>query len=467
MVDTLYWVWLAENTAPGRSDAAKLLEHFPGGAKEVYEAEDPALLSTEGCSQTFLKRLTNKDLSKAERILEYCFLNGISIIPCTSPRYPKRLHSLYNKPTVLYVRGRIEDLDERFCVSIVGARDMSAYGKHMTFTLARQLIGYGAIIIRGAAYGIDSAANSTALFMGEPTVAVLGSGVDVPYPQRNKDMLDSIAGNGMVISEFAPGTPPIGRNFPIRNRIISGLADALIVVEAGEKSGSLITARCAADQGRAVYAVPGNLGAPNSVGTNRMIRDGARIVTCAEDIVVDFADRFNIKKIERIVNTDKYQRYEYNCFPPVSKDNMPVSQKDKDGAASRAKANTAVKNLTEKVGLERPKAIFSSEANRAAYDPRGKAAGRVPGNAGAAPAKAEAIPAKEEKMNPAAANKIIASLDAVQKRVLDIMPSGSSVTTDKIAAAGIPADQVMSSLTILELYGAVEALPGGLYKKLI
>lgn len=462
MTDTVYWVWLAEKNLPGRADAVRLLKHFPGGAKEIYEADDARILAAPECSQAFLKRLTDKDLSGASKILEYCFMNSIRAVPCTSPHYPERLKSLYNMPIVLYTRGMIDDLNERFCVSIVGTRDMSGYGKHMAFTLARQLIGYGAIIISGAAYGIDSAANSTAVFMEEPTVAVLGSGINVPYPSKNKDLIDWIGVHGMVVSEFPPNTPPLGRNFPIRNRIMSGLADAVIVVEAGERSGALITARCAADQGRAVYAVPGNVGTPNSLGTNRMIRDGAKIVTCTEDIIVDFAERFGMKKIDRIVNSEKYQRYEYNCYPPAGPDNIPLSKRGKNAdvplAVTPVKPSEIKKDLPD---IPQP-GDFIKNAH-AASPTRVTRAQR-------ASAKTETVP-RAAKPAPSHKNpereKILAMLDEVQRQVLDLIPDGEAVTTDKVAGAGMPADKVMSSFTILELYGAIEALPGGLYKKLI
>ncbi len=450
MTDIIYWVWLAEKNGAGQTDAIKLLEYFPGGAKEIYEATPAELSSCRDVNKRFIERLGDHDLSRAERILEFCFMNGIRVIPCTSPNYPKRLQALFNKPILIYARGIIKDLDERFCVSIVGTRTMSSYGKHMAFTLARQLIAHGAIIISGAAYGVDSAANNTAVFMEEPTVAVLGTGVNVPYPASNKEMLDWIGTNGMVISEFEPNTPPYGRNFPIRNRIISGLADAIVVVEGNARSGSLITARCAADQDRRVYAVPGNVGAPNSVGPNNLIRDGAKLVTCAEDILEDFRDRFDLGKVDRIVNSDKYVRYEYNHSIPVQADNKPLtpSQQDKLAPikvppihkASNAKKFPDVPEPTDYRKAD--KRITAKKISEQDVEVRVE------------------VDTKERE-------RILACLDDMQKRVLDAIPSGMSATTDSIAQTGIPTEEVLASLTMLELYSAVEALPGGLYRKLI
>ncbi len=472
MNDIIYWVWLAQKNGAGHADAVKMLKHFPGGAQEIYEAPYERIAAIKECSEGFIKRLTNHDLSQAERVLEFCFMNGIRVVPCASPNYPKRLQSLHNKPIVLYVRGMIEDLNERFCVSIVGTRKMSNYGKHITFTLARQLIAYGALIISGAAYGIDSAANSTAVFLEEPTVAVLGSGVNVPYPPQNKNLLDYIGTHGMVISEFEPNTPPYGRNFPIRNRIISGLADAVIVVEGDAKSGALITARHAADQGRVVYAVPGNIGAPNSVGPLRMIRDGARLVTCAEDIIEDFADRFDLKKLDRITKNDKYLRYEYNYSIPQHSENVPIStaQQDKMGglnvpAVRRTSENTALPDVPAPEDYRG----LSGIPDDGEYDV-------IPASLAerfAGAKKKNESRRKEKKKDtsessvPSEREWILEKLSDTQKKVLAAFPGDEAVTSDKLLVNGLEIGDVLASLTVLELYSAIEALPGGFYRRKI
>ncbi len=440
MNDLIYWVWLSEKNYAGSPEGVKLLESFGGDPKAVFDASREELIAANGGSSALINRLSNHDLSRAELILESCFMSGIKVITCASPKYPKRLQNVYNKPILLYARGNIDDLNERFCVAIVGSRSMSDYGKHMTFTLARQLMAYGAIIISGAAYGIDSAANNTAVFFEEPTVAVLGSGVNVPYPQRNKEMLDLIAERGMVISEYPPGTPPYGRNFPIRNRIISGLADAVVVVEAGANSGALITAQIACDQGRKVYAVPGNVGAPNSIGTNRIIRDGCKAVTCTEDIIEDFADRFNLAKIDRIVSSDKYMRYEYSHGMPIHPSNRPLSPDEQD---------------MKEIKLPKPakKAKTEKSAKTVAEE---KAATAV-----VVPHEPEILPESPER------EKILTLLGDEARRVYGAIPDKIAVTTDKITQSGISADKAMAALTMLELYSVVEALPGGLYRKLM
>ena len=497
MNDVIYWIWLALKNGYGSSEALKLLRYFPGGAREIYEATAEELHAVHDCGEVFLNRLSDHDLTQAEDILEFCFSENIRVISCASDEYPVRLHDLYNKPLVLYARGRIEDLNERFCVSIVGTRDMSDYGKHMTFKLARQLLGYGAIIISGAAYGIDSSANNTAMFFETPTVAVLGSGVNVPYPSSNAPMLDWIAEHGMVVSEYPPNTPPNGRNFPVRNRIISGLCDALIVVEAGEKSGALITARYAADQHRRVYAVPGNVGSPGSAGTNNLIRDGAKLVARSEDVLEDFIEQFHLKQVEKIVSSDKYLRYEYNTRIPVSPENLPISPAAQKKPAPPPARERAVPNpqpqpkpkpeppaarpaapqqesrRTREWGaftgtddvkivhtvkpLQRPP-VVTEEAEEIAPAPLRM---RITDDA---PAKAPAIPSEEKAEK---RSHVLSRLEPVCTKVFDAIPEGQSATTDQIVKTGIPAEDVMAALTMLELYSAVELMPGGMYRKLI
>ncbi len=439
MNDLIYWVWLSEKNHAGSCEVINLLESFENNPKAIFDATREELISANGGSSSFINRLSSHDLSRAELILESCFNSGVRIITCASPKYPKRLLSVYNRPILLYVRGEIEDLDNRFCVSIVGSRSMSDYGKHVTFTLARQLMAYGAIIISGAAYGIDSAANNTAVFFEEPTVAVLGSGINIPYPQRNKEMLDRIAANGMVISEYPPNTPPYGRNFPIRNRIISGLSDAVVIVEAGENSGALITANIACEQGRKVYAVPGNIGAPNSVGTNRIIRDGGKIVTCTNDIIEDFADEYNLAPISRIVNSDKYMRYEYNSMQSLS-GNRPLDP-DEQGRMK---------------GIKLPKPPKKPKSEKATPASEEKAS-----TLGGITFEPEILPDSPER------ERILKILGDTARRIYNAIPDRLSVTTDEITKAGIPADKVMAELTMLELYSVIEALPGGLYRKLM
>jgi len=198
--------------------------------------------------------------------------------------YPSALRQVRPPPPTLYVRGRVELL-ERPGIAVVGTRRYSTYGRDATVSLVVGLVRAGYTIVSGLARGIDGIAHRTALDVGGDTVAVLGTGVDVPYPPEHRDLFQLIAEHGCLVSEFAPGTPPLKWHFPQRNRIIAGLARAVLVVEAPEKSGALITAHYALDEGKEVFAVPGPIHNPTSQGPNRLIQDGAALVTSAADIL--------------------------------------------------------------------------------------------------------------------------------------------------------------------------------------
>lgn len=209
--------------------------------------------------------------------------HGISVLPWNDPRFPPQLLAIPDVPPVLWYRGDVAALDAPL-VAIVGSRSASMVSREIATTLARDLAGRGLTIVSGLARGVDSAAHHGALQTGR-TVAVLGSGVDRIYPSEHAALATEIAGRGLVLSEYPPGTPPLAFHFPERNRIISGLSRAVVVIEASEKSGSLITAGCALQQGRDVLAVPGNALSGRNRGGHALIRDGARIVERADDVL--------------------------------------------------------------------------------------------------------------------------------------------------------------------------------------
>src|SRR5437016_2264619 len=205
-------------------------------------------------------------------------------IPLGDERYPELLRAIYDPPAVLYCDGSVEPGD-RQAVAIVGSRQATPYGLRITEALAGELSALGFTIVSGFARGIDAAAHRAALAAGGRTIAVLGCGLDVDYPPGHASLRAEIAGSGAVLTEFAPGTPPRATNFPRRNRIISGLALGVVVVEAAEDSGSLITARLALEQGREVFAVPGPIDVPTSRGPHGLLKQGAKLVETVDDIV--------------------------------------------------------------------------------------------------------------------------------------------------------------------------------------
>jgi len=283
MDNLLYWVWLTSIPGLGSVKISKLLNAF-GEPEKVWNATESDLKNVTGLNRQDIFQLCNKNTEMAEKIMIKAGQLGIRIVTIQETEYPSYLRNIYDPPHVLYVYGELPKQDD-IAIAVVGSRNASPYGQKVAEALSYQLAKRGIIIVSGMARGIDTYAHKGALNAGKRTIAVLGCGVDVVYPKENKRLAESIAKNGALISEYPPGTYPSPGNFPARNRIISGLCYGTVVVEAGEKSGALITSDFALEQGREIFAVPGNIDSKYSKGTNRLIKQGAKLVTCEEDVL--------------------------------------------------------------------------------------------------------------------------------------------------------------------------------------
>ena len=260
-----------------------LLDHF-GDLETAWHA-DAHELKEAGLDQRALESLlaTRANIS-LDREMEKLVGRGVMVLTWDDPAYPSRLLHIYNPPPVLYVKGDILDEDQ-WAVAVVGTRGATVYGKEAARQIAGDLARNRITIVSGLARGIDSEAHRAALDAGGRTIAVLGSGVDVVYPAESRRLAQAIVERGALVSEYALGTRPEASNFPPRNRIISGLSLGVVIVEAGERSGALITADFALEQGREVFAVPGNIFRKKSTGTNKLIQQGAKPVLSVEDIL--------------------------------------------------------------------------------------------------------------------------------------------------------------------------------------
>ena len=260
-----------------------LRDHF-GDLALAWQAPMDALQAA-GLSPKLAERVTQVRASvDLEKYMAQATAQGISILTWEDDNYPARLKEIDQPPPVLYVRGDLTTEDS-WAVAVVGTRRVSAYGRQVTEELVSFFAANGVTVVSGLARGVDAIAHQSALKSGGRTIAVMGCGVDRIYPPEHKQLAEKIMASGALISDYAPGTPPEASNFPPRNRIISGLSMATVVVEAGETSGALITAQFAIDQGREVFAVPGNILAPQSKGTNRLIADGARPMLSGRDLL--------------------------------------------------------------------------------------------------------------------------------------------------------------------------------------
>jgi DNA processing protein len=304
----IYWIALKSIPGIGNASIFSLLEKFDS-IESIFHASPKELSRIDGISKKSATRIAGyKEWDKARQQLDKLNKLNINIITFRDKCYPALLANIYDRPAFLYVQGELEK--DEIDLAVVGSRTASTYGKYTTERISRELAQKGITVVSGMARGIDTSAHRGALSAHGRTIAVLGSGLDVIYPPENVKLFAEIKENGAVISEFPPGTPPLAANFPSRNRIISGMSYGVLVVEAGEKSGSLITARLAAEQGREVFAVPGSVEIPTSRGTNKLIKEGAKLIENAEDILEEIIPQLgkmkNLKSPASSTNNNRH-----------------------------------------------------------------------------------------------------------------------------------------------------------------
>lgn len=285
----------------GQTRVARLLADF-GSAQQVFSTSESELKDT-GIPQKIAKRIAAyKRSPQTTDALKKLGDTGGKIVTILDKNYPGILASSPQPPAVLFVRGELRN-QEKLVIAMVGTRTPTGYGRAAAERLARELASRGVVIVSGAARGIDSIAHRACLAAGSRTTAVLGCGVDVAYPPENLELFDRIAAQGAVVSEFLPGTPPDRGLFPRRNRIIAWLSHGVVTVEAGARSGALITAHWAADAGRDVFAVPGGIFSQQSAGTNQLLKQGAKLVGRVEDILEEFGALYRPVDVESVHDT--------------------------------------------------------------------------------------------------------------------------------------------------------------------
>jgi len=283
MNDLLYDIWLYSIQGIGPIKFRRIKEHF-GSVKNFYMNFDSDYLKTLNVNISMIDR----DLKSAEKIIDYCYKNEIEIISFDSDFYPKEFLLYEDAPPIIFIKGDKKTLKHSMKIAIVGTRQPTFYGKNIAKQITEILVQNNIVTVSGMARGIDSVVHNYSVGYGK-TVAVLGSGVDIVYPKENYSLYKKIIDNGCVISEYLPKTLPSKGNFPQRNRIISMLSHLLIVIEAGEKSGVFSTVDFALSQGKDIFAVPGPITSKKSFGTNKLIRDGARIIISIEDFIDDLS----------------------------------------------------------------------------------------------------------------------------------------------------------------------------------
>ena len=322
-----YWLWLTTRRGLSGQSLMEVLDHF-GTPESAYFADREAYDRLPGLTEQARRSLEDKSLSGADQILGDCDRLGIRVITIQDAIYPERLRAIHQPPLVLYWKGRDIAVDQEAAVALVGTRSATPYGVRMAEQLGLDLTRAGALVVSGIAQGIDAASLRGALKAGGPVISVLGGGIDVIYPRHHRDLYADVAAAGALVSEYPPGTETRGGNFPVRNRIISGLSLGVAVVESPRTGGSLLTAGHALDQDREVFAVPGPADAPNSVGTNRLIQEGAaKLIFDAGDILCEFADRFPAKfgRSRPLDMAAREQRLEDHTPQPAPRRSAPAA----------------------------------------------------------------------------------------------------------------------------------------------
>ena len=410
----VHWIWLA--TRPDIHDRVKveLVRHFHD-PENIYFADPESYREIEELTPEGIAALKDKNLSRAEAILSDCDKAGLHILTYRDAAYPNRLKNISDPPLVFYYKGRLPDFDGQPLIGVVGTRSASPYGLTAAKRLGYQIAKCGGIVVSGMAYGIDGLAMRGALTADAPVVGILGCGADIIYPLSNRLLFEDTERYGCVMSEFPPGTPPAKWTFPKRNRIISGLSCGVLVVEAPEKSGALITARLAADQGRDVFVVPGNIDVPTFVGSNRLLRDGAIAVSHGWDILSEYENLFP-DKIRKFTGESAQRSYPDEVVKTV------------ENSAEVAK----VAQKTRKPAIKKPQ---KHEKTKIVID-------------------------NGEAKTYSDVNDILPKLSADEQQIVSAIGNGEHLVDDVIAKTGLPVGKVLATLTLLEVKGVVKRLPG-------
>lgn len=363
MKDLLYWVWLSQCFLPGSDKPNQLLMDFDS-PEEFYLNGRSSLKEIEYITEVERSKVERTSLERAEFIVKECARLGIQVITMEDKLYPKHLKDIFAAPLVLYVKGSLEDLDDKVLITVVGTREASDYGKRVTGNLSFELAKAGAVVVSGCAMGIDAYSHLGALKGGGRTIAVMGCGLDVNYPSANRELKEQILKRGgALVSELPPGTEPTPTIFPIRNRIMAGMSLGVLVTEAPEHSGSLITAQHALEQGRDIFCVPPHdLYSPAFSGVVRYIRDGATPVFCAKDVLMEYLSAYtHTIDVEKLLDS-----YSSPKTPKTEKPQAPA--KAEEQAPKQPEVSVKPEPAEEDIS-QKPKAPSTLDENeRKVYD---------------------------------------------------------------------------------------------------
>ena len=425
--NVLYWIWLSERCGIASKDFVRLYEKYEDPF-DLYRMDTEEIERIEGISNALKIRLFDKSLVSAYDTLKYCKRKKVDIVTYKDGRYPSRLKNIQDPPVLLYVLGRLPNMNDRLCIGVVGTRKMSEYGRDTAYKISYELASAKTVIVSGMALGIDAVAAGGALSAGGETVAVLGCGISGVYPKAHTRLMEEIAKHGAVVTEYPPFEEPHGYNFPKRNRIISGLCQGLLVVEGSSKSGSLITAKLAIEQGREVFALPGKINESNSEGPNELIKNGASVALSADDLVTNFDFLYHDCIDYKGLRTSKSGGVDVDRALARYKIGDLYSRKNSyRPERTDETAHTAEKSISESAPVSKP------------------------------------LETAEKNERPSISAELLSGLDDVSRRVYECLPVGKAVSPDAVVIDGVGIGDVITALTMLEISGLAESRPGGLY----
>lgn len=441
--DYIYWLWLSLAGGPANAGYSLLLEHFKD-IKSVYSADLDAYSQVEGLEKRLAASLMNKDLTRASEIFEFCRTHSVRLLNCMEPDYPVKLKWIYAYPVLLYVYGTLPNLNETLTVGVVGTRTQTEYGSIAAYRIGGGLARARSIVISGMARGNDSVAQLAAINNGGKTIAVMGTGIDSIYPSEHRDLAKLISKNGALVTEFAPGTPPKRENFPMRNRIISGLSDAVALIEAPEKSGALITVRFALEQDRSVYAVPGDITSRNSAGPISLLKDGAKPITTAADIVEDFVCQYSyLNSVMKHTDLGVAVPKNISTVAYVTPEKKHKGRKEGKGAKlfesdTRYTHSSGLTRFIEKV-TGSAKTDLETENEQTEQETA---------------TKTEYVPESRELPD---------GLSEIERELYSEIEKSGRANIEELTSMHTSAAEVLSALTKLEILGVVESRAGGTY----
>lgn len=440
--DTQYWIWLGGSLGYGSHAIKPLLERF-GDPRGVFEASDAELAEISALCAPERKKLCERDLSRAEEVATYCLHGNVRVLNMAEADYPRALLDIPNPPAVLYVRGTIPAWNRLPCIGVVGARAMSYYGADAACEISYDLARMGCVTVSGMALGIDGVTAAATLEAGGKTVAVLGSGIDRLYPKEHRTLYRAILdGGGAIITEFPPYEGADAFHFPLRNRIISGLSRAVILVEGEANSGALITARYAKKQGKCVFAVPGKIGDKGSEAPHLLLKQDAKLLTCADDVYDELREEYfgTINPFALLPSTS------LNMEGVLRKYGVAIGKrKEKEKKLLNQQSEAPRKGV-----LQRLRGLFVGDAN--------SSLGRAP-SGGALPV--DDREAKRARLD--AERKLLLSREGYA--IYESLTYDTPIHPDEIELETVGADVAAAELITMEVMGYVTLTAGGCYLK--